>query len=70
MKFAGRRVVVSKLDPVPELLRVGSDVVVMNEREIAAIKEGAGQAIADDLREAIKVYDRARLQKILEDAGR
>lgn len=70
MKFQGRSVVVSELDPVPEGLRFGPNAVVLNRREISEISGGRGAAITADLQEAMRLYDRERLRKILEDAGR
>lgn len=69
MKLLGRKVVVSKLDPVPEGMRFGPDVVVLNDREIAVIRSGAGAVFTAELQTARDSYDKERLRRILEEAG-
>lgn len=70
MNFYGRKVVVSALDPVPDGLRFGPNVVVLNHREIDAVTTGCDAGLIAELQRAMDHYDRERLRRILEDAGR
>lgn len=70
MKILGRSVAVSALDPVPDGMRFGPDRVVLNQREINTIRAGAGSIFTAELQLAMDSYDKERLRKILEDAGR
>lgn len=66
----GRNVVLSELDPVPDGLRFGPNQVVLNKREIDEIRAGRGSVFVGELYEAMHRYDKERLRRILEDAGR
>lgn len=70
MKLLGRSVVVSALDPVPEGMRFGPDRVVLNQREINTIRAGAGAVFTAELQTLMDSYDKERLRRILEEAGR
>lgn len=69
MKFAGRAVVVSSVDPVPRSLRVGAGVVVMTADEARAIADG-DQATAQRLHDAIARHERGLLLRQLKEGAR
>lgn len=64
MKFDGRAIVVSVLDPVPSGLRIGPDVVVVSRAEAKALVAG-DMAVERSLREAVDRHDRERLRRTL-----
>lgn len=66
----GRNVVLSELDPVPDGLRFGPNQVVLNKRECDDIRDGRGNALVCELIKAMDRYDKDRLRRILDEAGR
>lgn len=69
MKYRGRAVVVSELDPVPSAFRVGPNVVVMSRAEAAKVMDGDAAARAS-IDAAIKRFDTERLRQALDEAAR
>jgi glycosyltransferase involved in cell wall biosynthesis len=68
MMICGRKVVVTELDPVPELFREGENVVVVTRAELAGIHRQDPETIRA-IAEAIQKCERARLRQMLERAA-